>query len=300
MSEADKRNPTLPPDPYHGNVAAAQLKVGLKGLMNGATTPAWSSLPADQLMYGEVDMELLEHLRLNGLDLGSCRLAQLNSCLIRSGKICLRPRHTDTYYMAMLDVGSMVVGHPLVQHTMWKSRRQSYRPSLDDADRKLHPLFIINPYKFDSFVMDVESPCESAHHEGVTSPDLAHGEIGLRIFPKCNPDNLLVSCAREAFFGLPLPTLRALGREYCPDMIASSTRYQTLKFMLMSILKVNEKAVLEFLHKEIVQSMVYMEAFLAIEGSDGLFPDEEVKEMEAADEKRKEKDAIAREYIREY
>lgn len=299
-SEADSRSTVLPANLYHASIPDTQAKVDIKAVMSNSTTTPWSNLGADSIMYPEVDMCLLEYMRTHNLDFGVIKFAVLNACLLRSGTVCFRHEGTDRWYIGMHDCSSMVISHPLKVTEMYKSKRKCFRPSLEDADRKLHPKFIINPLQIEAFNASYESPIESAFQEGWNSPDLSWHQTGLRIFPEDEPMDLLATCASQAFFDLSLPTLRSLAKEYYPGNLSNMSHFETLYGMCKVSLDWNEKRIMDILRKPIIRNMIYLDAYLDIEGAAELFTPEEQRDMENQSKKQADKKAAGEKYAREY
>lgn len=299
-SEADTRQPAIPPNTYSGNVADAEEKCNLKGIMEAKATSPWSNLPPDQVMFPEVDMELLEFLRKNNLDHSCCQKAILNGCLFRSCKIAFRAKNTSTWYLAMMDVGAMIICHPLKAEIMTKTGRVCYRISTDDGDRKLHSQFVIDATETRAFPCQFESPLETAHKEGFRAPELQWDRVGILIFSKYPTCSALEANAWEAFYDVNLPALRAVARHYLKNFPNDWSHFFTLRFMLMEILKVNDKDVLPLLQMPVVRNMVILTAFLDVEGATELFEPEEVAEMEHFAKKQMDKKSAAEIYVRQY
>ena len=117
---------------------------------------------------------------------------------------------------------------------------------------------------------------------------------------KRGPFSLLECAAREAFWELPISTLRALGKEYITDFVANQSLFLTLMAMIMSITGMSEDAALDVLKMRLVSSHASTMAYLEVEGAERLVPDSEAQDMEEETKAQKERQAVMKEFGREF
>ena len=298
----DSRSVEIDDFTFRGKVEEIQEKADIKAVVSHEKSLPWCTLSSDQIMAPFADLELVAFCSKHKVDIQTASDAKLNGTLVTDGDTVLFDRATNTGYLCVSVIDTMVLGQPLkVERT--KNGRHMFRLNLEPSTKKLHPLFVMDASTQMAGTVTFESSLVTAlqcngekNIEGITK--------GLMLSMRhAKPARLLVVKARDCFRPLGVTALRAVCRRYYKDIPLNLPLYQTLWHMLKAALKdeaEGEEDMLNIMRLRLLDDSECLALYLQCEGADEVFEPEEMEEMVEEERKACEKKLQMKEYARSF